>query len=502
MKKLLFSFAALAAFAACTEEAHVEPLPNPSETFTEVSFVANSQTKTHLDGEYNVIWDANDAVALKFTSSSQMKIVNFTTAEGGESATFKANLADDVTTTVGYDDNVFAVYPASAVDAESGKISSVLSTTVNGTIPSGTNLTSAVLSLDDLRAGTATAEFLNAYAIIEFTLPENVKSVKISGTAPLAGVAIMKFADPSQRLVVDEWNGASTFVTLQRGTGAALQKDKVYNILVYPGTHSSMTVDLTDTDGCVYSKTVSSEYKFEAAKYYTFKFNAAFTKEFMFTVSGGDVEDNSKIMAVFPDGDETHAQEAVVNSGSFKVQLPHSVNATSGYAVYPSSAYNDGKMAFNLDMLDGGKTYFSWGTISTENTSVALTPVKGSSFAKVTYTIPTGVASYTLTSTQALCGDAEATVTGGKLSVAPATSAMYGFTGNRSGSATLYFFPQNAATITVILRDANGASVTHTETVTVANGGTVSLNIPQSVDFSKSGSFTTEDFENGGKYDF
>ena len=501
MKKLLFSFAALAAVAACTEESQVEPVPSPSETFTEVSFVANAQTKTHLDENYNVIWDADDAVALKFTSSSEVKIVNFTTAKGGESATFKANLAGDVTTSAGYDNNVFAVYPARAVDAVSGEIPVVLSTVVNGTIYSEMNLSSAVLSLDDLRAGTATANFLNAYAIIEFTLPENVMSVKISGTVPLSGTATMKFADASQRLVVKDWNGPSTAVTLKSSNGAVLEKDKVYNILVYPGAHTSMTVELTDSDGCTYSKTVSGDFKFEAAKYYTFNFNAAFTQEFSFTVSGVEVKDGSKILALFEDGETTHAKEAVVNGSSFTVQLPHGVEATSGYAVYPSDVYSEGKINFDLNPEVLNAVPFSWGVISMTDYTVTLAAAKLNT--SVAFTVPAGVASYKITSNQPLFGPSVVTIGETGLNVAPTSEAIYTYEGNGNGQKQIAVYPQQSAIFSAVLYDANGASFNCPERTVVASLTEPGVYIlPTSVDFSKSGSFTTEDFKTGGNYDF
>lgn len=503
MKKLLFSFAALAALAACTEESKVEPVPNPSESFQEVSFVANAQTKTHLDENNNVIWDANDAVALKFTASSGLKIVNFTTAEGGESATFKATLTDDVTTSAGYSDNVFAVYPASAMH-ESGEIPVALPATTTvapGSFPSGANLTSAVLSLDDLRAGTATANFVNAYAIIRFTLPANVKSVKMVGTAPLAGTAMMEFKE-STRLTVKNFNSPSNSVILNDADGDALEAGKVYNILVYPGTHTSMTVELTDSDGCTYSKTVTGVFKFEAANYYTFNFNAAFTQEFSFTVSGLEVTDGEKIVAVFNDGETAHAKEAVVNTNSFTVQFPHGMNATSGYAVYPSSVYSEGNIAFNLQPTTTDVAFY-WGAISMADYKVTLAAAKP--YGTLNFTVPAGVASYKITSTQPLYGPSVVTVSESGLNVAPTSEAVYTYEGTVTGAMSISVYPQTNATFTAVLYDGAGASFACTSMTDASlpmGGSAEYTGFPETVDFAKSGSFTTEDFGNGGKYEF
>ena len=264
-----------------------------------------------------------------------------------------------------------------------------------------------------------------------------------------------------------------------------------------------MTVELTDTDDCKYSKTLTGAFNFAAARFYTFNFNSSFGKDFTFSVSGADLADDSKIMAVFDGADETDAYEAAVNSNSFTINIPHGENLTSGYAVYPSSVYSEGEICFELDATDPDAVGFYWGRLSTSDQVIVLKGVKSDEFAKLTFTVPAGVARYTVASDQPLYGAAKATVEGDELIVLPAEGAVMSFDGTTTATAqTFCVFPLDAATVTVTMYDAAGASYAYSETVTVAEGGAVTLAIPETFEFGKSGSFGTDVFNPGGTYEF
>ena len=510
-KNLILSFAALAAVVACEQEKMPVQNVEPQESKREVTIVANaSETKTVLDDEDAVLWESGDKVSLILVgadASTANDTEEFTTEQSGATATFNGKLQNDLF--VGgaekYEENAYVVYPSTAVKKD-GSVEFELEsdrTVAPGSFPSGMNLSSSAVSLNELiTKSSIKATFLNAFAIIRFQVPEDVKSLKITGTAPLSGKAQFAF-DTDGRLVAQESDAVSPSVVVTPAEGTEFVAGQTYNLLVLPGEHSSMTVELTDVDNCKYSKTNSGKFTFAAAGYYTFNFNTSFGKDFTFTVTGADVADESKIMAVFNDGAQTNAYESVLNSKSFTVRMQHGVTSTSGYAVYPSSVYSEGKINYTLDANNPAAVGFYWGTISTDVTEVALTGVKSGDFAKLSFTVPAGVATYTVSSDQALYGAAEATVVAGALNVVPTAGAVKSFEGTATGIAqTICVFPLNAANLTVTMYDAAGASYVHSETVTVANGNTATLSIPESFEFGKSGAFGNENFTEGGSYDF
>ena len=510
-KNLILSFAALAAVVACEQEKMPVQNVEPQESKREVTIVANaSETKTVLDDEDAVLWESGDKVSLILVgadASTANDTEEFITEQDGATATFNGKLQNDLF--VGgaekYEETAYVVYPSTAVK-EDGSVEFELEsdrTVAPGSFPSGMNLSSSAVSLNELiTKSSIEATFLNAFAIIRFQVPEDVKSLKITGTAPLSGKAQFAF-DTDGRLVAQESDAVSASVVVTPAEGTEFVAGQTYNLLVLPGEHNSMTVELTDVDNCKYSKTNSGEFTFAAAQYYTFNFNTSFGKDFTFTVTGADVADGSKIMAVFNDADETNAYESVLNSKSFTVRMQHGVTSTSGYAVYPSSVYSDGKITYTLDANNPAAVGFYWGAISTAATEVALTGVKSGDFAKLIFTVPAGVARYTVSSDKALYGAAEATVVDGALNVVPTADAVKSFEGTATGIAqTICVFPLNAANLTVTMYDAAGASYVHSETVTVANGNTATLDIPDSFEFGKSGAFGNEDFTEGGSYEF
>lgn len=502
---------AFAVLVSCErEKAPVQGVESEQDK-REVTIVANaSETKTILDGNNAVLWESGDMVSLVLVSADQA-VSNytevFTTEDDGATATFNGTLQNDlfVGESDTYEETAYVVYPSSAVN-EYGQVEFELPsarTVAPGSFPSEMNLSSAAVSVDGLVADSSVeATFLNAFAIIRFQVSKDVTSLKITGTSPVSGQAPFSF-NADGRLVMGESDDVVPYVTVTPAEGDEFVAGQTYNLLVFPGEHTSVTVELTDTDDCKYSRTLTGEFKFDSAMFYTFNFNSSFGKDFTFSLSGADVADDSRIMAVFDGADETDAYEAVVKSSSFTINIPHGENLTSGYAVYPSSAYSEGKISFELDADDPAAVGFYWGALSTSVPTIVLDGVESGDFAKLTYTVPAGVARYTVASDQPLYGAAEATVADGVLNVVPAAGAVMSFDGTATATAqTFCVFPLSGATVTVTMYDAAGASYAYSETVTVAEGGAVTLAIPETFEFGKSGSFGTEEFKPGSTYEF
>ena len=515
MKRLFLSFAALAALVSCEQENGPVQGTEPAEGRREVTIVADAaDTKTTLSDDDKVLWNSGDAVRLLFTPQDETGLPVhtevFTTAEEGQTVTFAGTVPNGVkygTSGDAYSDALYMVYPSTAMDDE-GNVTFNLDAqqaVAPGSFPSGMNLSSSLVSFEYLYAtGSVNASFLNAFAIIRFALPEDVASVKITGVAPLAGKAAFAF-DTEGRLVADSWTSESNSVTMTPASATEFVAGETYNILVYPGEHSSITVELTDVDGCTYSKTVTKEFTFEAANYYTFNFNTEFGKDFSFTINGLDsVTDGKMVKAVFADDAETHAMDVEVKNCAFAGKLPHGVEATSGYAVYPASAYVDGKMKFTLNVASTEERQLAWAPMSLEQTYVTFSYVTVSDFSAISFTIPEGVTETILSSTKPLAGTAYLKVENGSLVMDSAdASAHKSFTISGSGSRTFNVFPLTDASLTFTFKDAAGKTYNHpVSAVTVAAGATTTITLPTSIDFDKSGSFDHENFTDGGTTEF
>lgn len=516
MKKYLFiSFAALAAMVSCEQENGPVQGTEPEEGRREVTIVADaSETKTTLSQDA-VLWESGDAVRLLFTPESgtdlSVHTEVFSTATAGATATFTGSIPNNVKyggNNDGYSDALYMVYPSTAMDATTGKVTFELDaeqSVAPGTFPSGLNLSSARVSFEDLETeGTANATFLNAFSIIRFTLPADVKALKITGTENLAGKAEFKFVDQdeqplSSRLVAEEFVSGSNSVTLTPSEATAFTAGETYNILVYPGNHSAITVELTDTDNCTYSKTVTKAFDFEAAKYYTFNFNTNFGKDFNFTVTGVTIPDNDKVNAVFTDGAETHAYEVGVMNSAFSVRLPHEVTATKGYAVYPASAYSEGKVNYSLTATAAAPALYT-AALDCASTSAAFNSVTDA-LSTMKFTVPAGVSSVTLTSTVGFAGNTVMTIgADGKMTAGAGDVTTVTLDPATAGEVVLNVYPFSNATITLTLEDAANAVNTQTFTAqSVAAGAVLTLVVEQNIEFQKGGSFGGENFNSGGE---
>ena len=511
MKKYLFiSFAALAAMVSCEQENGPVQGTEPEEGRREVTIVADaSETKTTLSDEDAVLWESGDAVRLLFTPESGTDLPVhtevFTTATADATATFTGSIPNDVKyggNNNGYSDDLYMVYPSTAMDETTGKVAFELGaeqSVAPGSFPSGLNLSSARVSFEALEMeGTANATFRNAFSIIRFTLPADVKALKITGTSNLAGKAELGF-DINARLVADNFVSGSNSVTLTPSEATAFTAGETYNILVYPGNHSAITVELTDTDDCTYSKTVTKAFDFEAAKYYTFNFNTNFGKDFNFTVTGVTIPDNDKVNAVFTDGAETHAYEVGVMNSAFSVRLPHEVTATKGYAVYPASAYSDGKVNYSLTATEDAPALYT-AALDCASTSAAFNSVTAA-LSTMKFTVPAGVSSVTLTSTVGFAGNTVMTIgADGKMTAGAGDVTSVTLDPETTGEVVLNVYPFSNATITLTLKDAANAVNNQTfASQSVAAGAVLTLKVEQNIQFEKGGSFGGEDFTSGGE---
>ena len=320
MKRYLMIFlAAAAASVSC----HKEPVQGPQtdqpqyEDAREVTIEAGILSKTVLADDNKVKWEGGDEIALVFHHSNGNHHVNKTFAnqekqESDERAVFKGLVPNSITEENGYNDLGFAVYPNTAIQND-GTFSHNLpahqkaladESTGHASFESGLNLSSAAVALSEMGEGKSTkTDFRSALSVLKLNLTSDIKSVTITGTAPLAGTAPLQMhydADNSKddnngRLLIagGAWIEPSTSVTL-KPDNAATFVDGTYNILVWPGTQEglSITVDFVDLDDYVKVSSVSpaKPTTFKPAKYYTLNFKN--TEELVVEEVLVDVENN------------------------------------------------------------------------------------------------------------------------------------------------------------------------------------------------------------------
>lgn len=497
MKKLFFAFAAFAALVSCSEN----KIQNPSEA-REVSIVANAtETKTLLN-EDAVVWEANDAVALLFSRDAAYSVNTLTTTESGAIAKFTGKLPNDVSVAGGYAETGYAVYPSSAVENDgtiSFNLPSAVTANENGSFDSGKNLSSTEVSLAELDAnGTTTANFKNALSVVRFTLSSGITSVKLTAAGGnLAGAAAMGF-DENGRLEVASWTEPATEMTITP-EGESFASSDPFNVLVYPGAYSSITAELTDTDGCRYTKTVEGPFNFEASKFYTFTFKTKFEKTYTFKATGRTFTAGEQIQTVFG---ALHSEVLTAAAdASFTGNLPAEVvhADTEGYAIYPASAYSAGHISYDLDPVSPAELWSA--ALRPTSTTVAFSSV-ADVLAKVQFTVPAGVKSVKIVSDKGLVGTAEMTVAAGKLVAGAGAGTEIDIDTTAGGNYTLNVYPVAGAALTVTLTDAAGATVQKNLELTVAAGSTQTLDISGDISFDKNGNFTNESYTEGGSFEF
>lgn len=503
MKKLIFSLAAVAALVSCSQKTVETP-----SLFREVSIEANStQTKTQLNGNA-VVWEANDAVAIRFTKDAAHHVETFTTTQTGATVDFKGTLPNTVSVAGGYDEIGYAVYPAAAM-ANNGTVSASLPSAVtvnaNGSFDSGKNLSSAKVSLEDLdETGSTTATFQNAFSIIRFTLDAGVETLEITADKPLVGTAAMAFDGDGRLVKSGDFTSPSNTITVTPPTESTFDGETVYNVLVFPGSFSSLTARMTDTDGCTYEKTNTGTYQFDASKFYTFNFTnpANFTKDYGFTATGRSfVEGTDEVQVVIGSTPEGVLTAKAGNAFAGKTTHAKYAADADGYLLYPASAYNAGNITYTLP-ADGSALAELWSApFSLKDTEVAFTPVE-KALAGIYITVPAGVKSVKVIADKGIVGTAAMTVTDGKL-VVDGEGDGSEVTIDTSVAAEHYSFniyPIETAKCSIILIDAAGREreVMTNEMLRLSAGDSMVRDYSAGVDFDKDGNFSNEGFVSGG----
>lgn len=263
------------------------PQPQPEVETREVTLTAGAVSKTVLaDDGKSIKWKHGDKIAIVFSHpQSSAHVAELATEIEGEGtadkAKFKGELPVNITEGNGYA-AAFAVHPSTAVD-QSGVPSYNLPVEqvaeASGAFAAGLNLSSTSVDFSDLNAEEdAVVSFHNALSILKFKLSSDVTSVTFEGSTAFAG-QVPLLVDESQdgRLVVDTKNlgtAGSKSVTLLPPTGSdSFADDVVYNLLVWPGTHSQLVIKL-GFKSINYQKTVVKSLPFAASKFYTLGFNA------------------------------------------------------------------------------------------------------------------------------------------------------------------------------------------------------------------------------------
>lgn len=518
MKKSIISFAALAILFACSEKKSMEPSVDRM-----VSIVA-STTKTTLS-ENSVRWSDGDEVAVCFKGDQvdAYRAVFTSASAGSVTSVFNTTLPNSVTVAGGYGKTAYAVYPADKM-GDDGTVTFDLpaqqKATETGSFESGLNLSSAVVSLEDLDAdGTTNALFMNAFSIIRFTLDADMKEVVITADAPLAGNAPMTFVEEGDnigRLVTGTPVNSSNSVTLTPA-GDTFDEEITYNVLVYPGTFATLGVKLTDKDNVVYERSLTAGgYTFVASKYYTFNFNTNYVKEYTFTATGREFAVGDQIATVFSNAASEVVQEevlaaAIVDSkAQFTGKLTKLVvsggDDITGFAVYPADAYAAAADNISYVLPADGKTdvdeLYS-ALLTPASTEVNFNSVE-SALAEVMFEVPAGITAVKIASDQGFVGTSVMTVDAqGGLVAGVGDGMEINIASANAGSYALRIYPVDNAKFTVTLTNESGDEKSQDFTgMTAAAGAGCTIDL-SGIAFDKSGGFTNEDFTEGeGNFDF
>ena len=364
MKKLFVIIAAFVAATSCLQENAID-VPQPFE----VNIDAGVATKMVLD-EGSIKWENGDKIAVVFTHPSKSSYVNndyVTEFEGNTSKTakFVGSIDGSVNTTTGYDDIGFAIYPHDAVTSDGQvkfNLPAVQTARENGSYAQGLNLASSVLSLNDIREdGHASAFFRNALASLRFKLSPDVKELTITGTSPLTGIAPLKMyynADNvndtnNGRMVFDEdgtWSQDSNSMTL-KPQGDAFASDVTYNLLMWPGFHNSLTLNITYKNLGVYEKVVTfaDPYEFKANKYYNL--NLTSTEEPIVTEITGRLDEVKEGISSLEDLEKMEGDISKIVSQIQSMTLLSEYLDNAVYANY--AQFNSGveKLDITLDYI-------------------------------------------------------------------------------------------------------------------------------------------------------
>ena len=362
MKKVyLFLATMVAALSSCMEESALVPV-TPENQVT-IKAVAG-ETKTTLDGTA-VIWEANDEIAVVLDKNLVTFAVEGT--PNGAEANFVGTIASKDFKTA------YAIYPATAYSYDQ----STTKVTLSHTLPavqtganqstSGLNLSTAALSVEDLKAGEAEGVFYNALTLLKVTVPTGVKKVKFSvphSKPALVGTATVTVNPQTGEAVVSGANGYD--LTLENGSEL---NTVTYNLLVYPANSTDLTLTMEGTDGTVYTSTVEGV-ELKASTYKTIDLSKIFkmeTKETMnISPAGGEL-----VVPVYTTADYTytvsenadwlsytlptkgfHKDEIVFSAGANETGAERSASVTISWGEDQTRTFTIAQAAIFMDFVN------------------------------------------------------------------------------------------------------------------------------------------------------
>lgn len=255
------------AFAACgSDEVEPTPTPDPKPELVKMSFLVNAgeETRTvlmHGGENENQVW---------FQNGDKIKIFD-TCSEGHEFSTTLNNAPSASATFNGYahksaEADFYALYPyqeKASLNTDNGIIFAILPSqqnAINGSFDPKANLSVSCIDMSDNEQSEIPSFTLkNAGSLVKFTVSEsmkNLKSVKLEDNSnphvPLSGwmaIKVPKENEISVGTISGDGYPADNSVTLSASNGSTLSPGGTYYIVVWPGTHSSLTITLTNSEG-------------------------------------------------------------------------------------------------------------------------------------------------------------------------------------------------------------------------------------------------------------
>ena len=302
MKKLLISFAAIAASISCVKEntvtdnspvemievtlnAGVPEIIDPSAGVNSNPTQQGSQsTRTQIVDDKTVLWTPGDKIKMCFDVQPNFSSKRYgPTAEfesSGLEASKKTSFKGSINMTNAGSYGIVA-YPASISFESSGETWSDFKTVVSydlqssqdaieGTFAPDLNLSWATVTKTDVNSNASSktpinVTFKNLCALIKVVLPVQdykINEINISSESNgLTGDRSLSWEATSskQELKLSSFKSAVNEVTLAKKDGSALTPEASYYAVIWPGSHNSLTFTFTDDQGRTCAKTLKPE---------------------------------------------------------------------------------------------------------------------------------------------------------------------------------------------------------------------------------------------------
>lgn len=267
MKYTAFLYPLLAAaLIACGGSDDIEPTTDPTPQLVKMSFLVNADaTRTVLQSDYAVWFSNGDEIAI-FDDEGDNHRFTTSLTEDAASAVFQGMAHKDAAA------DFYALYPYQEdagmifFGSTPGIIATLPTqqTAVRGSFDPKANISVSHLHMDDTSSDMPSFRLYNAGSLAQFTVPEglSLQSVKITGNCPLSGdMGIVMPNDLTQITTTSQNIGdaahTSNEVEIQATDGDPITAGTYY-IALWPGTHSSITITLTSTDGRTKRGTLSN----------------------------------------------------------------------------------------------------------------------------------------------------------------------------------------------------------------------------------------------------